>query len=72
VLWPGFEPTTLWLRVRRPSHSAICLAWEFDFTHVSDQHTKLKRITSCIPCTYQPCLTTFVHNFIWILKLGNS
>jgi hypothetical protein len=24
VRWPGFEPTTLWLRVRRPNHSAMC------------------------------------------------
>jgi hypothetical protein len=30
----------------------FCLAWEFDFTHVNDQYAKLKRITSCIPCTY--------------------
>jgi hypothetical protein len=26
----------------------FCLAWEFDFTHVNDQRTKLKRITSSI------------------------
>jgi hypothetical protein len=25
VLSPGFEPTTLWLRVRRPNHSATTL-----------------------------------------------
>jgi hypothetical protein len=25
VPWPGFEPTTRWLRVRRPNHSATTL-----------------------------------------------
>jgi hypothetical protein len=40
---------------------------------VSDRHTILKRIgTSCVLGTYDSCLTTFVHGFIWILKLGNS
>jgi hypothetical protein len=29
----------------------FCLAWEIDYTHVNDQNTKLKMITSCIPCT---------------------
>jgi hypothetical protein len=50
-----------------------CHAWVFDFTHINDQHTRLKRIISCILCTYQyhSCLTTFVHGFIRILKLGN-
>jgi hypothetical protein len=37
----------------------FCLiVWEFDCTQVNDQHTKLRR--------------TFVHGFIWILRLGNS
>jgi hypothetical protein len=48
------------------------LADKHCFTHVNDQHTKLKRITSCIPCTHHFCLTTFVHGFIWIMKLDNS
>jgi hypothetical protein len=48
------------------------LAWDYDFTHVNDQHTKLKRITSCIQCTYRSCLTTFVHGFMWMLNVGNS
>jgi hypothetical protein len=37
------------------------------FTHINDQRTKLKIITSCIPCTYHSCLTTrctFEHGFI--------
>jgi hypothetical protein len=49
---------------------SFCLAWEFDFTHVNDQHTKLRGL-QLNPCTYHFCLTT-VHGFIWILKVGNS
>jgi hypothetical protein len=35
---PGFEPTTLWLRVRRPNHSATtihCLGWLIPMDHLS-------------------------------------
>jgi hypothetical protein len=46
------------------SRQSIVHIWEVDYfilPHVNDQHTKLKRITSCIPCTYYSCPTTFVH-----------
>jgi hypothetical protein len=51
------------------SHS-LCLAWESDFTHVNDQHTIQDYWLHSVH--YHSCPTTFVHGFIWILKLGNS